>query len=487
MATSLCIVGWYLNLETYKQIKKLTGVDSFYVIMHKKDLSFKLEVEKLGFKVFEKENKGWDWGAYQQWLDYEFWKSQNFCFFMHDDIQIKDFDIIKQSKQTLRKTGANVIGNSRNAGGKQDWTKTHPQCYSHSSWKPPKDFSHLTVRGSFFGVPRRVLEAIKGEFEINWASGNVRIGNHSLIATCGKIAHLAGNTFQYLGEGLNTKYLIEFSKGKRQEKKRLQPKQRTRPRRARPKPQPRPNKESPQTVFEATKNAATPNPNRKNDNQITVVSSNFNTARFMQLLEKSLIKTAKDPFQFIVASRVSEKIQLENAKIINTNINATSGSAHHGSVLNKIVSLVESEYTLIIDADCFICKKYWDVELKGLMAKYRLIGARAFRTDKEFNTKMLHANFIFGKTEDLQNNIDYRPSFKDNIDTAGKLSVKLRRDPILHIEFREPTQIFKGIKCAEYFFNKDPFWYHFGRGGNRKKSHFKQKWYNFAGQFLNNY
>lgn len=216
MKVAVCIVGWYLDLDILKQIRELEKVSNFFILSHKSiSQNLRENLTSLGFEIFEKENRGWDWGAFQQWLDFEFWKDFDYCFFLHDDIEIKK-NAIEHCLQLFQEKDINVIGNVRNANGKLDWPRTHPQCYKHSSWKPPSTkFKHYTVRGSFFGISKKVLEAIDGRFEINWSDEHIRIGNHSQIATCGKIAEKMGNKFYYLSNTLESEYIIEYERGKK--------------------------------------------------------------------------------------------------------------------------------------------------------------------------------------------------------------------------------------------------------------------------------
>ena len=216
MNVAVCIVGWYLNIETFKRIRELKNVSNFFIVSHKLiPEKLKNNLKALDFEIYERENRGWDWGAFQQWLDLNLWQQFDYCFFMHDDLEIKK-EAISNCLQLFQKNDINVIGNVRNANGKLDWPKTHPQCYKHSSWKPPsQNFKHYTVRGSFFGIPKKVLEAINGQFEINWSDEHIRIGNHSQIATCGKIAEKVGNQFYYLSNTFESEYIIEYERGKR--------------------------------------------------------------------------------------------------------------------------------------------------------------------------------------------------------------------------------------------------------------------------------
>ena len=72
------------------------------------------------------------------------------------------------------------------------------------------------MRGSFFATARQVLEQL-GDFEVfwDWLHLSIRFGNHSLLATCGKIQEMFGdNSFGFLADSyLKSEYLLEMQRG----------------------------------------------------------------------------------------------------------------------------------------------------------------------------------------------------------------------------------------------------------------------------------
>lgn len=217
---------------------------------------------------------------------------------------------------------------------------------------------------------------------------------------------------------------------------------------------------------------------------ITVLSSNFKTEPFVVPFEQSVICNTKNLSRIIIATQ--EPIETQMAETPIFKIKVKQGSENHGTILNKIVPKVETEYTLLMDIDCFLYQKNWDEILIPMLDKYTLIGARAFREDSKTKTKMLHANFIFGKTKDFQG-IDFRPNFNQNIDTAGNLTLAHKNKNILHIDYTYSTVAFLGIpRCVEYKLkgSSDPIWYHFSRGGQRVDDPNVIKWNKCAKEVL---
>lgn len=210
--TALCVVGWHLSHSIYSDIRQLRSLDHIFVASHRKlDMRFKLQHSRIRFYEFE--NVGYDWGAYQQWLNLNLWQPYEFVFFMHDDVIIKSLQLIHDCVRLFETRPVCVLGNGRNGGGKQDWPRTHASYYNHSTWKPPDKFKHLTVRGSFFGVRTSLLKAIDGQFEVNWKPG-IKNANTSLVATCGKMAAHCDNEFDYLsGQYMESQWLRELYRG----------------------------------------------------------------------------------------------------------------------------------------------------------------------------------------------------------------------------------------------------------------------------------
>lgn len=176
--------------------------------------SFVFEQIPVSHLIF-RENVGYDWGSYQQFLATKLWLDYDVVFFMHDDLVIKDLDFLPHAIDLLNR-GKKVVGNGRNSHH-LNWPQTHLFCYGHSSWLPPsRQFQHDTVRGSFLAIKSDTLSKIK-TLEIFWDPHhlNVRYGNHSLIATCGKIQSLFGeDSFGFLSENyLDSPYIAEIERG----------------------------------------------------------------------------------------------------------------------------------------------------------------------------------------------------------------------------------------------------------------------------------
>jgi len=213
---AFCITGWHYPNTLYIDIKNIPNVDIF-IISHKS----RSEVPAAIFESFPKEsilfkpNYGYDWGCFQQFLETNIWKSYEYIFFMHDDIQILNANFVEPCIQLLN-GGYSIVGNGR-PFDKRDWPRTHLKYYAHSIWKPlSTSFEHDIVRGSFFVTKRESLEKM-GSFEVFWDKFRLAIGfgNYSLIASCGKFSDLFGqNAYAYLSNDYkSSNYIIELERG----------------------------------------------------------------------------------------------------------------------------------------------------------------------------------------------------------------------------------------------------------------------------------
>ena len=212
-----CITGWHFPTDFYHQIGSLSDVDVF-IVSHKNKRDIPGFISDLfpNEKILIRPNIGYDWGCYQQFVESGIWKDYELVFFMHDDIQIHDLGFVDRVASMLKRY--RVIGNGRGKGSVgQSSLRNHPYAYAHSTWLPGRyDFTHPTVRGSFFAISSRDLSNLAG-FEVYWDPFKIFIdfGNWSTKASCGKMADcLGGESFGYLSNDFGvSEYITEFVRG----------------------------------------------------------------------------------------------------------------------------------------------------------------------------------------------------------------------------------------------------------------------------------
>ncbi len=210
-----CIAGWHYSESVYAACCE-SGIDLFVISHQPSHLIPDPLIRSIpADHIFQEPNLGYDWGCYQQFIARGLWKSYDVIFFMHDDLFIRNLDFIPHSLELIL-SGAQVVGNGQNSP-QVAWPRTHLQCYAHSGWLPPSTaFEHQTVRGSFFAITTQALQKIR-HFEIFWDPKQIyiRFGNHSLIATCGRLSALFGEgCIAFLGlDYRNSPYIREEEHG----------------------------------------------------------------------------------------------------------------------------------------------------------------------------------------------------------------------------------------------------------------------------------
>jgi hypothetical protein len=219
MNACICLVGWHFPQDLLDTLQNDLNLPLFIVSHQPRSVVPEWVLKSINERnIFFEKNIGYDWGAYQQFIEKGIWKNFDNIFFMHDDITLLDRSVFQICHDLMRTYSGNlVIGNGRNTNIR-DWPRTNIQCYAHSLWKPPSwDFEHDTVRGSFFALSKSTLEKVI-HFEPLWDRRRLyglTAGNFSLRATCGKIQHLLGDhSFFFLSESYRrSPYIIELERG----------------------------------------------------------------------------------------------------------------------------------------------------------------------------------------------------------------------------------------------------------------------------------
>ncbi len=211
----LCITGWHFPEAFYRTIRSLTACRAFVVAHVPRERIPGFVTDAVGEDhILVRQNRGYDWGCYQQFLDTGIWRDYDYIFFMHDDLTVRSPAFVEASIEALE--AHVVVGNGRLAMGRNYPTFTE-ESYAHSAWKPPsRAMEHGAVRGSFFATTRRGLETLE-RFEVFWdrfcvSSGS---GNWSTKASCAKWEYRTGpQCFGFLSETQEeSDYILEHVRG----------------------------------------------------------------------------------------------------------------------------------------------------------------------------------------------------------------------------------------------------------------------------------
>ena len=117
MRIQFIIAGWHMNqdslIEGLINLKNNNEFINVFWSCHKKPT----EIIKQNFKYKEFFNGAEEMGAYQQAVDYLDLDGDTICFFMHDDMIIKDWGFIEKCISELN-NGFKLVGNGYNPGFK---------------------------------------------------------------------------------------------------------------------------------------------------------------------------------------------------------------------------------------------------------------------------------------------------------------------------------------------------------------------------------
>ena len=112
MKIQFILTGWHYNqLDTYKSFKELIDANEFIKVFwscHNEPIDY--IKENFDYKVFF--NGGEECGAYDQAVEFLDLDDDSICFFLHDDLIVKDWQFINICIEKLSQ-GYKVIGNGR--------------------------------------------------------------------------------------------------------------------------------------------------------------------------------------------------------------------------------------------------------------------------------------------------------------------------------------------------------------------------------------
>lgn len=212
-----CVVGWHFSKEVLASLATIPQL-TIHVACHKPRERVPAYVSEFvdSQNLHILPNEGYDWGAFQQFLELGLHSAYRNVFFLHDDLRILDTGFRDACNERLD-AGFIMVGNGR-AGSRSNWLKrAYPAVYSNSVWLPPsQDFEHATVRGSFFAMTSKTLARL-GHFEVFWDrfSATPNFGNWSLVSSCGRAeATLGGKGITWLGDTyLESRFILEGKRG----------------------------------------------------------------------------------------------------------------------------------------------------------------------------------------------------------------------------------------------------------------------------------
>ena len=244
---------------------------------------------------------------------------------------------------------------------------------------------------------------------------------------------------------------------------------------------------------------------------ITICVVNYNSSDFILNILYCLEKITKNPYKVIIRdnnSKIKDYRNLErgikkyeNVSLYRVNNFDLIGSAAHGTALNDLIERIDSEFGVILDADCTFLYKNWDqVLIDKLTDKIPIIGTQP-PYSKDFQKPMdfpVTYALLF-KTQTLHSlKIDFLPSLHlKNQEEGFKDTGSLLRENYLKNGFQGIVLKYRSTRnykegpfrnltgIAEYYLDgfEDIFVSHFGRGSSLGKAKYLKGWKSLIYQF----
>jgi glycosyltransferase involved in cell wall biosynthesis len=234
----------------------------------------------------------------------------------------------------------------------------------------------------------------------------------------------------------------------------------------------------------------------KSSKQITIVTVNYNTSDFIELMLHSIHRLTENKYPTIICDNGSDNastlklVELErkhsNLEIIFRN-QSQAGSIGHAEAVDLLVSKVETPYFLLMDADCCIFKKNWDqVLLKQLGDTVKVVGTpRLLQNGQSLDDFPTVFSTLYETKSFNQLDCSFMPGpggAAANQDTGYLIAEKFRESGfgfknLIAKNTRHYQQgPFGDILCAEYYLDKECkelFSCHFSRGSSNGKDKYR--------------
>lgn len=202
-------------------------------------------------------------------------------------------------------------------------------------------------------------------------------------------------------------------------------------------------------------------------NSISIISCNYNSKQFAEILVKSIIKFSNEKYPIYIMDNSNEQelFTCDDYKVIKLEKNV----GHGAGIDHLLNNYVDTEYTLVMDIDAHILRAGYDLEFLniinnkpsiGLIAPYRNIA------------KPIHPGVMFFKTEDFKNKIPIKHfNLKVENDISFQLDVGQLAPILLSQKLGKDTytlkwqrSIFDGVRGDTWLLNNKETFYHFGYG-----------------------
>jgi len=236
----------------------------------------------------------------------------------------------------------------------------------------------------------------------------------------------------------------------------------------------------------------------KNRPLITIVTVNYKTADFIELMLYSFLKLTKNNYKVLICDNYSSDQEMVRlAKVVQKYDNVevifrkqtSFGSIGHAEAMDLLVSKVTTPYFVTMDSDAIFLKKDWDdVLINRLDDTIKVIGTTLPPTAQ--NTKPIDFPLVFAVLYETETYHRLNPSFmpgdikKDKSkDTGWEIREKYLADGFQGFVFdaKNTKESFdtpyEKLYCAVYYLDEMLMASHFGRGSSGGVAKYNNKWW----------
>lgn len=207
-------MGWHFPKATFTASNFPLSLDVFVLSHAPINRVPKYVFDMVGAeRILARPNIGYDWGAYQQFIESIDIDEYEYAFFMHDDVVINSSRIFSDASALLEK--CEIVG--LRSQGIHDWASViTPAMFAHMSNPPAVGCTRFpVVRGSFFATRPKVIKAVR-PIQVFWDRFQIDIGygNHSLVAFCSSVDSAFGHAaFAWLADHMDDVPMHEMVRG----------------------------------------------------------------------------------------------------------------------------------------------------------------------------------------------------------------------------------------------------------------------------------
>lgn len=232
--------------------------------------------------------------------------------------------------------------------------------------------------------------------------------------------------------------------------------------------------------------------------ELTVVTVNYNTSDFIDLMIDSLKVLTKTTYKMIICDNGSRRKDLKKIKalvdrnpnidIIFRNQNSEPPSVAHATALDLLIKNIKTNYFVVMDADAVFLLKYWDEMLiNQINERVKAVGTPLHKgnhpkpTDFPLVFAVLYETATFKNLEcSFLPKVDEMTNGKD---TGWEIREKYHENNFNGkvVEARNTRNYQKGpfrsVVCTEYYYKDKLLASHFARGASNGYAKYHHKWY----------